>query len=834
MTTAPASADGGHSSVEGHGRTPRKRVAVIAVHGVADQARGETVRRCANLLVSSGEERAFAAVAEEALRLRVDPVLEAPSVRSSPERLGRRLAERATFQSPAVFEALKGSAEAAGDAKSDLAHEELKDQLRDADLPQEDRVWETLRIRALGPESAGTPDERCEVHVYELYWADLSRLGNNLLGVFLQLYQLLFFLPGLGSRTLGSAVARLKGSEGFRPGLWKAYGGSHAIATRLLVILVPAANLTLLSLAAVLGVKAVERFDRELLPWIAGVVAAILFGAAIVWSVLGRRWARSWPWLLLAVAGAASLVVLLARRAPYAAAAWALWLVVAAGVVWLLLAYSRRVPGALTWSLLLIVPFCGYYLIRLWGAENWAAVFEAALETAQIVIEFPHRGLWALLGVLLLLASVLGQLAARFGTSPGHRARARHAVWTADLALCLPAAAVLLIDAGLWAGLVRAAGMFLGPEEVCGTCVRPGLLEKELELAALDGLLRSAIPAGFEWSFVVAAIAVLCAAWAILPALASDRLLRDTRWLGRNLDAAFVGWRVVGEGVRWLLAAGLVAAVVRGIWYWMDHEPVPGASNLTAIGLLGGALAIAIMGSQGPTRFLALGLRSALDVALDVLNWLRHDPPRQAPSSRIASRYASLLRYVCAWRDSRDDGPYQAVVIAAHSQGTVITADLLRFLRLEYPAPGAPPGMERIFGSDGERLPVYFLSFGCPLRQIYALRFPDRYRWAADFESASWEESRACSPGELEVRAWSNLYRSGDYIGRTLWHPPKAFRNDDAWSDTRMESASGDRRELCIGAGSHNRYWDSPELADELDFLIRRACSSPESSGAEA
>jgi hypothetical protein len=58
---------------------------------------------------------------------------------------------------------------------------------------------------------------------------------------------------------------------------------------------------------------------------------------------------------------------------------------------------------------------------------------------------------------------------------------------------------------------------------------------------------------------------------------------------------------------------------------------------------------------------------------------------KMPPRARIAERYVSLLRYIAARRDSHDPQlPYYgSVVIVAHSLGSLISADLLHFLKEE-------------------------------------------------------------------------------------------------------------------------------------------------------
>jgi hypothetical protein len=233
----------------------------------------------------------------------------------------------------------------------------------------------------------------------------------------------------------------------------------------------------------------------------------------------------------------------------------------------------------------------------------------------------------------------------------------------------------------------------------------------------------------------------------------------------------------------------------------------------------------------GRLKSLALGFRSVVDVALDVDNYLRAHPLNAAPRARICARFASLLRYVYAQ-------PYDAFVIVAHSQGSVIAADLFRFIRAAH--------LERSDRGLAHRngRPLRLFTMGCPLRQLYALRFPHLYQWAIDERVADWPRpdsripaSAAPAPAQLDVAVWVNAYRSGDYVGRALWRPERwPFRYDavagviaqpwriDHYCRTlaSVTDPPVTRREFCIGAGAHTHYWDrtAPQIAVQLDDLI--------------
>jgi pimeloyl-ACP methyl ester carboxylesterase len=103
------------------------------------------------------------------------------------------------------------------------------------------------------------------------------------------------------------------------------------------------------------------------------------------------------------------------------------------------------------------------------------------------------------------------------------------------------------------------------------------------------------------------------------------------------------------------------------------------------------------------------------------------------------------------------DAGYARIVIVAHSQGTVISADLLRYLHAQ----------GRLRGIVGA-LPVALVTVGSPLRDLYAERFPLLYRWMgsreAGFANAAPAATRTISatmPWRWRSRSsgWSRLIR---------------------------------------------------------------------------
>ena len=437
----------------------------------------------------------------------------------------------------------------------------------------------------------------------------------------------------------------------------------------------------------------------------------------------------------------------------------------------------------LAWAAFVIVQIIAL-LLGLWLGRNVDAAGKASLQTARLAL-VGSSGLFAVLS--LVLWSVITFVAA-------------HAL--NDLPY-LP----ILLGAGYRSGAiflearVESLGAFFTPLVIAfGTLTAaallvllPSLIEEIKPTKNLDS--KGVRTGADEWSNRLGA------------------------WLGRG-----IGW--LNCAAKYLIPPGAIAgsllylAFVLQQIFWAADLPAPvetlsewlelfKGEALVDAGkwLAGGALTIVALGSRFTRTFGRL--RVAIDAVLDIDNYFSDPPNLQPPRARIFSRYASLLEYL------RDRG-YERIVIVSHSQGTVISADLLRYLHVQQRLPD-------LIGDT----PISLVTVGSPLRDLYAERFPLLYRWmgsnAGSFETA---QPAAADIGAVE---WVNAGRSGDYVGRFIWTPrsdSQRFRIATVSPDGKVAAnRSGDRTEFCVGAGAHTHYFsnDAVALAVEIDRLIAKS-----------
>jgi hypothetical protein len=213
------------------------------------------------------------------------------------------------------------------------------------------------------------------------------------------------------------------------------------------------------------------------------------------------------------------------------------------------------------------------------------------------------------------------------------------------------------------------------------------------------------------------------------------------------------------------------------------------------------------------------------------------------PLSTIFERHISTLRYLRSYRDEQDHG-YDSIVIVAHSLGALISGDLLYYLQ-------SARGKEEWQKTDPDKpsasrftsIPITLLTMGNPARQLLNRFFPYLYDWVRpgpdngkgplpgpvpfpdDPKTLVIEDAAPPAPDDLGLSCWINAYRSGDYVGRSLWlnewyHRP-AY-SPGSKTPHVVSSSDQKRHELCVGAGAHVHYMDdtAPDIAWLLDSLL--------------
>jgi hypothetical protein len=300
---------------------PGPNVAVLVVHGVADQQPGESARAIAGLLaqLNTADKPRYATFTEDTLRIDV----EAPAV--------SRAGTSETFYE--CVKTLKGAAPVPHTGPSNVETHPgivmMHQQLQQYTPEGEDSVYRTVRV------SARRVADNARVDVHEMYWADLSRLGQGALRVFGELYQLLLHVPHLGRHAVDAAAMADAASNAS----WTRLQESQRWAAWVLTVPIPLLNL-----------------------WLLGCILVGLSGLLILPLSPALR-----PALPVLIAGLAALVflaiVLVRRKLPFGA--WVLPPVVlvllTGGLYWLLLAWP-----ALSYQLLAVESIAAF-----WAGGTW-------------------------------------------------------------------------------------------------------------------------------------------------------------------------------------------------------------------------------------------------------------------------------------------------------------------------------------------------------------------------------------------------------------------------------------------------------------------------------
>jgi hypothetical protein len=241
-------------------------------------------------------------------------------------------------------------------------------------------------------------------------------------------------------------------------------------------------------------------------------------------------------------------------------------------------------------------------------------------------------------------------------------------------------------------------------------------------------------------------------------------------WLGRLVDkaglvlallllpgGAFSVWIIVtfiggrGLGVSWLAhQADLLTGRAHGGWL-LAQTGWRSAYQLQAVGGYLVAATVVVLIALGATAFRVPATRRSVGILWDLASfWPRAVHPLAAPC--YAERTVPDLTVRVSWYLSGidpTDYPTGSVILAGHSQGTVISAATL--LQLAEADRAATAG-------SAATPHLAYLSVGCVLRRLYARYF------RVYFGPEVLDELAALLQAGDELR-WRNLWRHSDYLG---------------------------------------------------------------------
>jgi hypothetical protein len=806
-----------------------ERVAVVVVHGIADQRRGETGADVAMQLAAAWQGE----VTRGDTPLTVTPLDPAvPFERWNPkgwiERSAKSLRQslRSDFLDARLGERPAPAGEAKATSEAPLRSSAAAHLADGGEVDHGVRFTDYLLAKAASVRPPAPPPRRYELpwqhvkaagreaQVYEMYWADLSRLGGSATRILAELFTLLFHLSKLGADTVSLAdvasaprtVLRLMA----RLHRWANWVFSRVLALLFLQLLVCA--FVLVPAALVMG------HARN-----AGLLGALLAGAALAVACV-YLWRRGWVTGFWVGVLASGLLGWGAFVAP-GTAAGALLL---AGLVVLLWAY-RRFLGYCE-ERFRAVYGVGLVLMALTlSAMAWGAATHDSADVGEQLVAGVLRAIevlllaqlsgWVLMAVLVTGAVALGEAVCRGAAAT---AAHRQSVVTARLGLFVSMGIFVAFVMTAWAlvakpleGLVE--GLRYAPWWFADTTVDGRMLATRFlalrftastDTFAVVAVMLLALLGFVSLVFLPSVLVELRLAgapsaarlghWLTAGYRGLDRLVRWWSWL---ITVALIGVAVllvgsqlarVGVALPWL---GVVALPV-GTW----------SGDLLSrlvVGVAGGAVGLVALGGVAIKRLKAL--RAPLDAALDVDNHFREFPRKAIPRVLILERYVALLEHVLAQQPDR-------LLIVAHSQGTVITADLLRYLQRREALMGRAAPADRLV-QLGQRLAsraLRLLTVGSPLRQLYALRFPFQYAWVLGRQGVATGPSPRA---DLAVAHWVNVWAAGDYVGRWLWTaasdealPPLAV--DPAAYGGQPVQQPPDWRDRCLGADAHTHYFE--------------------------
>lgn len=818
-------------------------IAVITIHGVADQAAGDMVCAVAAQLAAGGTLAAgYRSGIYDSVMLPVYPLCPMVQADDSVDAASQKRRAMAGAKDKSIGKARMQAAD------SDFHRAEWHIPVADSVAPAPtappalptsadlgvafsdylmykayrngagNDTYETRRIRMQRTvEDASFQN----VDLHEMYWADLSRLSGKVPQIVAEAFTMLFRFSQLGRTTVDHGAQACSGRHST---LWRWLYVLQRGLDWALAFLLANICLNLLLIVLTIGVLGIAlRYDIVLSQVLATAIPLLGFA----W--LCYRYIFTFP-MRLAILATAGLAAYAAYRLPPHMLIGITWITLLLLMcAWGYHIAEERYPLARTIGLAFAgCTFAGllmhvfFNMIRVPGFVGFQYWLSGSLRILEYLL-FLSIIWWAVIPFVMLGWYALGSWLIWKDRT------ARNSITTGRLGILVSISSYVVIWMALWALLSAFA-----VEEAKEHHYSPIIFAQADELSASYFLDKRYVKS--TMTFVVAAALpaalLLHMLLTVLPSIFAEfnKKIGTAKTLGRWLSG---GYRRLPQLISSLTITGAAAAALVGIVMLLPHisrfdlekflplgsikdaVTVASASTLRYIfaGAAGAAATFSLLG-RILSRYIP-ALRVPLDVALDVDNHFREFPRKAIPRARIFSRYVALLEHIVAQK-------YDRIVIVAHSQGTVITADLLRYLQWRAQSKNSLSTDDRI-AQLWARLEgkIELLTVGCPLRQLYAVRFPDLYNWVRRSRNGR----RGPLATDVGVNRWINAYATGDYVGRWLWSD-HTMSSTYANAPTSVSSAiayfqSGER-EVSLGAGAHTHYFDvdNQHVGRLIDALV--------------
>jgi hypothetical protein len=799
-----------------------KKIAVIVVHGVSDQQPHDSARSIANILLQTKPEEKpqYSAWEEQSLRI---PVLPMPksTLPTNESDISTKwfswLDERGKRIRSLLDSKQDENNNKTLDDRARAFNSDYLDNYRPKDLKSS--YYDTICLKA-------SRDDDREVHIYEMYWADLSRVGQSFFQVFSEFYQILFHLSALGRNTLDMAALAHPNDK-----LWRSYSCVHGWAGRIISIPIPLLSLFMLVAAFLhlLGNIPVSYISQTIVS-----VAALLILVPIILII--ARWNKivdiPLPLLILPI-GIGGVILgthyYFPENFSYKALAIEWLILLAIPLTILIQKYSLRRLGTDKVAIglgILLISTAIYNLVAV--RDSHLGITLASFRTIELIYYLLVLS-WFAFFIFYLLVTLLGIfLRSKSRNKSLEEKRSNRAIWTANISLWIPCVAFLAVTETFWS-VIAGIGLSSLPKIADGQyiyrpskCFLDWLSWDDINYQANVFFDKLIVDPVFGIALIAIAIVLIIAVLSLMMSIvaeinppqsqSSDDKEKSSIALGECLNK---GYRTIYHSI-YLISAFFIVIVASyffvkifysGLepfhsWIVAFNDRLIEITKITTGSITVIASGILVFGKRINLFSLDI-IRKVIDIVLDVDNYYRLHPTDDNPRTRIFARYYSLLYYLAS-----KENKYDASIVVAHSQGTVITADVLRFIQQE--------NLQEV------KLPkVYFFSMGSPLRQLYSVAFPHLYNWVGNNDSDLQFQGQSPKPQALGLEKWVNTYCSGDYVGRYLWKSSDTNSSQDLFKPNVI-SEEEKHREFCLSAGAHTHYWDGiyDRVADEIDSLI--------------